>query len=83
MVASQGELDAYNLLLTPRWMLLVPRSQRMYGGVDVNAMGFIGCLLVRGPDARRTMETSTPLGILRGVTFPRHQEDGEGAVNSL
>jgi sulfate adenylyltransferase (ADP) / ATP adenylyltransferase len=36
----------YNLLLTDRWLLLVPRRRERAGGVSINALGFVGALLV-------------------------------------
>jgi ATP adenylyltransferase len=59
----------YNLVLTEEWMLVVPRSQRMYGNIDVNGFGFMGCLLVRGDAGRQTLRSTTPAKILEGVGF--------------
>lgn len=58
-------------MLTPRWMLLVPRTQHMYLGVGVNALGFIGALLARGDEAMLAIKTAGPMTVLRGVTFQR------------
>jgi len=47
-VAADGEVQqAYNLLLTDRWLLLVPRLREKSGEVSVNALGFVGWLLVK------------------------------------
>lgn len=43
-------LPPYNVVLTTRWLLVVPRSTREWNGVDVNGMGFFGALLVRAKE---------------------------------
>ncbi|WP_188859748.1 DUF4922 domain-containing protein [Marinobacterium nitratireducens] len=45
--AGSDVRQAYNLLLTARWMLLVPRLGEKSGEVSVNALGFVGWLLVK------------------------------------
>ncbi|CAN0473054.1 unnamed protein product, partial [Hapterophycus canaliculatus] len=42
-----SSLPPYNAVLTTRWLMVVPRSRREWGGIDVNGMGFLGALLVR------------------------------------
>lgn len=44
---SVSSLPPYNAVLTKRWLMVVPRSRREWGGLDVNGMGFLGALLVR------------------------------------
>ena len=61
----------YNLLLTAEWMLVVPRSQRKYGSIDVNGMGFLGCLLVRDEEGRSTLQAATPSTVLSAVGLPK------------
>lgn len=65
------ELPPHNLLMTSEWMLVVPRSRRVWGGIDVNAMGFFGCLLARSSEGRATIASHPPVEVLRGVTLPR------------
>ncbi len=48
-VAPAGQ--PYNLLVTPRWMMAVPRPVERWEGISVNALGFAGSLLV--PDRER------------------------------
>ena len=38
----------HNVLLTSRYMLVVPRRAANAGGVPLNALGFAGLLLLRG-----------------------------------
>jgi ATP adenylyltransferase len=59
----------YNLLLTRRWMLLVPRSQEFCAGISVNSLGYVGSLFVKdGQDLQRLRETG-PLSLLRAVSM--------------
>ncbi len=58
--------SAYNLLLTRRWMMVVPRTRERWGPVSVNAVGFAGLLLARG-DAGEALSEAGPLTALRTV----------------
>mmetsp|Transcript_17133 Transcript_17133/g.22631 ORF Transcript_17133/g.22631 Transcript_17133/m.22631 type:complete len:421 (+) Transcript_17133:47-1309(+) len=64
---AENDLENYNLLITEKWMIIVPRSQRKFMGVDVNAMGFIGCLLSRTEAAENNIKSFGPLHILSNV----------------
>ncbi|TSC32742.1 ATP adenylyltransferase [Corallococcus sp. Z5C101001] len=57
----------YNLLATRDWMLLVPRSRAEHLGVNVNALGFAGSLLVRTPEQFDAVAALGPLELLRHV----------------
>jgi ATP adenylyltransferase len=59
----------YNLLVTRRWMLLIPRSQPSFEGIPVNSLGFAGALLVRNPEQLATLKTLKPLSLLRHVAI--------------
>jgi ATP adenylyltransferase len=41
-----GVPDPYNLLATRNWLWAVPRSQSACNGIEVNALGFAGALMV-------------------------------------
>lgn len=60
----------HNLLLTRRWMLLVPRSAEAFEGMPVNAMGFAGSMLVRHAEALERVRQVGPLQVLRQVGVP-------------
>lgn len=64
---------AYNLLLTRRWLLVVPRAREWAdvagGRVSVNALGFAGSLFVRDPEQMAAVRAD-PMGVLSAVTFP-------------
>ncbi|MGE6761233.1 ATP adenylyltransferase family protein [Corallococcus interemptor] len=62
-----GEHAPYNLLVTRDWMLLVPRSRAEALGVNVNALGFAGSLLVRTPEQFDAVAALGPLELLRQV----------------
>lgn len=68
-----GRPFAYNLLLTPRWLLVVPRAAEcaaMAGAdVSVNALGFAGSLFVRD-EAQLAAVAADPMAVLARVTFP-------------
>ena len=57
----------YNLLATRDWMMLVPRSRAEHLGVNVNALGFAGSLLVRTPEQFNAVAALGPLELLRQV----------------
>lgn len=66
---------AYNLLLTPEYMILIVRSKREYSGVDVNGLAFFGSLLLRADINEEEFFGSShisPLKILKGVGMPRN-----------
>lgn len=62
-----AERAPYNLLVTRDWMLLVPRCRAEHLGVNVNALGFAGSLLVRTPEQFDAVAALGPLELLRQV----------------
>ncbi|RDU98613.1 ATP adenylyltransferase family protein [Trinickia dinghuensis] len=61
----------YNLLATPKWMLLVPRSAEKADDIAVNSLGFAGSLFVRDAQRLDAVRRIGPMTILRRVTLPR------------
>jgi ATP adenylyltransferase len=61
----------YDLLVTPKWMYLVPRSRESWRSIPVNSLGFAGSLLARDEDDLETIRSSGPMNILREVAEPR------------
>lgn len=57
----------YNLLVTRRWMLLVPRSREHFGTISVNALGFAGSLFVRDDAEMRMLRDAGPMNALKAV----------------
>lgn len=66
-LAPDGADRPYNLLITRSWMLLVLRNRGRFAGIDVNALGFAGALLVKDRDGLQTVRHHGPLEVLRSV----------------
>lgn len=60
--------EDYNLLLTRRWMMAVPRSREDWEGIGINALGFAGALLVRDEAQAALARSIGPSAILEAVT---------------
>jgi len=60
----------YNLLLTRRWMLAVPRSQESYRKIGVNSLGYAGWLLVKTREDLERLKQIGPLALLEKVGRP-------------
>jgi ATP adenylyltransferase len=58
----------YNLLLTRRWMLVVPRSREYVEGISVNALGFVGSLFVKDDRRLERIRALGPMALLQAVT---------------
>jgi ATP adenylyltransferase len=66
----ERQRSPYNLLVTRRWMLLVPRSREHFGTISINALGFAGSLFVRDDAEMRALRTAGPMGALKSVAVP-------------
>lgn len=60
----------YNLLLTRRWMLLVPRAKERFDTISVNALGFAGSLFVREEAQLQALRRVGPMAALQAVSLP-------------
>jgi ATP adenylyltransferase len=67
LLEAVGAPRAYNLLVTRDWTLLVPRVRSGWEGIEVNALGFAGAVLVRDDAALARLRRLGPLTLLRGV----------------
>jgi sulfate adenylyltransferase (ADP) / ATP adenylyltransferase len=67
--ADEGELQSapYNLLVTRRWMLVVPRRRERFESISVNALGFAGSLFVRRPEELERVRACGPMHVLCAV----------------
>lgn len=65
--ACPRQSTPYNLLLTSRWMLLVPRTAEHVDGISINALGFAGSLFVRDAAQLDTIRQLGPMTALRRV----------------
>jgi len=61
----------YNLLVTRQWLLLVPRSQEFFEGISINALGFVGALLVKDAAQLALLKKQGPMTALQRVALPR------------
>ena len=60
--------ESHNLLVGRGWLLVVARRAREASGVDVNALGFAGCLLARDAATFESLLAPGACGeVLRGV----------------
>jgi ATP adenylyltransferase len=66
---AQWPATPYNLLVTRRWMLVVPRRQECYETISVNALGFAGSLYVRNNAELEAVRRAGPMNVLRAVTL--------------
>jgi ATP adenylyltransferase len=76
-IEVNGELHhsaPYNLLVAPRWMLLVPRSSECVEGISVNALGFAGSLFVRDAAQMQNIRNLGPMTVLQRVAIPAVME---------
>jgi sulfate adenylyltransferase (ADP) / ATP adenylyltransferase len=72
-IEVNGELHQsapYNLLVTRRWMLLVPRYSECVEGISVNALGFAGSLFVRDAAQMEVIKRLGPMSVLKRVAVP-------------
>lgn len=68
---------AYNLLLTRRWMLVVPRATEFFAGISISALNFAGSLFVRSDEQLRIIDEAGPMAVLAGVAFPANPVSDE------
>jgi ATP adenylyltransferase len=59
----------YNLLITQKWMLVVPRKTESVGGMSVNSLGFAGALLAKNLQELELIKQTGPMSILHQVCF--------------
>jgi sulfate adenylyltransferase (ADP) / ATP adenylyltransferase len=68
-IGQKLPLPPYNLLATRDWMMLVPRARAESHGINVNAMGFAGSLLVKNLEQLQRLQELGPLELLRQVAL--------------
>jgi len=67
---SQATTAPYNLLVTRKWLMLVPRSKECFEGISINSLGFAGALLVKDARQFATLRNRGPMTALQHVTLP-------------
>lgn len=63
----------YNLLVTRRWMLLVPRSSEQFAAIPVNTLGYAGSFFIWTDEQAEALLAHGPMTILAAVGRPRSQ----------
>lgn len=58
----------YNLLLTRRWLMIVPRTHEHFGATSINAMGFAGSLFVLDEKGLEEIWRAGPVAVLQTVS---------------
>lgn len=70
-IVANGRLQCpYNVLVTRRWMLAVPRAREKIENISVNALGFAGSLFVRDGREMAKLEHVGPMTMLRLAGLP-------------
>lgn len=75
LTTAEHDTDArktkpYNLLVTRKWMLLVPRSRECFASISINALGFAGSLFVRDTAQVDMIRRHGPMTVLQTVGYP-------------
>lgn len=63
-------VDAYNLLITREWILMVPRIAESAGGASFNALAFCGAILVKTPEQATNLKQHGLMQALQTLTTP-------------
>jgi ATP adenylyltransferase len=66
-IGIHSRSQPYNLLVTRRWMMVVPRSREHWETMSVNALGFAGSLLVRDTVELEQLRLTGPMTVLTSV----------------
>ncbi len=69
--SNDSRTPPYNLLITRRWLLLVPRTTEFYRTISVNSLGFAGSLFVRTEEEMELIRKTGPMRILQHVAGGR------------
>jgi sulfate adenylyltransferase (ADP) / ATP adenylyltransferase len=70
---EQRQPGPYNLLVTRRWMLLVPRSGEQFASIPVNALGYAGSFFIWSDEQAEALLSHGPMTVLAAVALPRVQ----------
>lgn len=66
--ADVAPLNAYNLLVTRKWMLLIPRVQNHFESIPINALGFAGIISAKEESQLQRLEERGLIAVLRAVS---------------
>lgn len=68
MRRAENAAPAYNLLVTRRWILFVPRTRECFRGISLNALAFVGSFFARDRQEFELLRDAGPLAALASVT---------------
>lgn len=60
--------EGYNALITPHWMMLVPRTRAAVADISINALGFAGALLLRDAAQVQQLKALGIAAVLQAAT---------------
>ena len=67
-VDHDGMMAPHNMLMTRKYLWIVPRTKESYQGLAINALGFAGTLLVKDKAQLRKLESIGCMELLKAVT---------------
>ena len=70
-LAGRRQTAPYNLLVTPEWMMLVPRRRESFHALTINSLGLGGAMLARDERQLAVLKRDGPMAALRHVAVPR------------
>ncbi len=67
---TSGDPRPYNLLMTRRWIAVVPRSHGLWNGIPTNGLGYAGILFALDDRQLSHIRDIGPLGLLQKAGVP-------------
>lgn len=61
----------HNLILTKRWMVMIPRREKVYEGLTANAPGMMGSVYIQSESDLEKWKQAGPANVLAGLGIPR------------
>ncbi|OED41391.1 hypothetical protein ACH42_14070 [Endozoicomonas sp. (ex Bugula neritina AB1)] len=65
--SSDTKPRAHNLLVTPEWMMVVPRKKKHHSNTPINALGFAGLILIKDEAQLAKIQQEGPTHLLANV----------------
>ncbi|OGW40807.1 MAG: phosphorylase [Nitrospirae bacterium RBG_13_39_12] len=65
----------YCLLITRKWMLLIPRFKEFFDSISINSLAFAGSFFVRNKEQMDTLKKYGPMTALNSVALPFPNKD--------
>jgi sulfate adenylyltransferase (ADP) / ATP adenylyltransferase len=74
--AVKAPIESYNMVMTQRYAMVVPRSCEADGSVGCNAMGFAGSFFVRSSEELNRVRERGPMAVLETVGIRQREPKG-------